>query len=77
MSLRGELLLAWVHIGVLWAFAISKPLFDVLAESPDFFVARGNTGGDIVLFALGITLVPPTALVGSSCCSSVGPEPGA
>ncbi len=61
---RAELLLAWVHIGVLWAFAFTKPLFDVLAESPDFFVARGNTGGDIVLFALGLTLVPPTLLVG-------------
>jgi hypothetical protein len=34
----------------------------VLEDAPDFFVARGNTSGDIVLFALAFTLLPPTAL---------------
>jgi hypothetical protein len=48
---------------VLWAFAFAKPLFDVLADSPDFFVARGNTRGDIMIFAIAMVLVPPTALV--------------
>jgi Sulfatase len=48
---------------VLWSFAIAKPLFDVLADSPDFFVARGNTGGDIVIFSLALVLLPPTGLV--------------
>ena len=57
------LLLAWIHLAVLWAFAIAKPLFDVLADSPEFFVARGNTSGDIVLFSLGLVLIPPTLLV--------------
>ena len=41
-----------MHLAVLWAFAVAKPLFDILADSPDFFVARGNTSGDIVLFAI-------------------------
>src|SRR5215218_8745508 len=62
-GLGRELLLAWVHLAVLWAFAIAKPLFDVLADSPEFFVARGNTNGDIVLLAFGLVLVPPTVLV--------------
>src|SRR5919107_4251923 len=63
MSRGRQLLLAWVHLAVLWAFAIAKPLFDVLADSPEFFVARGNTSGDIALLAIGLILVPPTLLV--------------
>jgi hypothetical protein len=63
-SLGRELLLAWVHLAVLWAFAIAKPLFDVLADSPEFFVARGNTSGDIVALAFGLVLIPPTLLAG-------------
>lgn len=55
---------AWVHLAVLWAFAFAKPLFDVLADAPDFFVARGNTRGDILLFAIAMVIVPPTALIG-------------
>ena len=62
-GLGRELLVAWVHLAVLWAFAFAKPLFDVLADSPDFFVARGNTTGDIVIFALAMVLVAPTLLV--------------
>src|SRR5215212_5299088 len=60
---RRALLLAWVHLAVLWAFAFAKPLFDVVADSPEFFVARGNTRGDILIFAIATVLVPPTLLV--------------
>ncbi len=48
---------------VLWSFAVAQPLFGILADSPEFFVARGNTRGDILLFAIGVTLVPPTLLL--------------
>jgi hypothetical protein len=54
---------AGAHLAVLWSFAIAKPLFDVLADSPEFFVARENTPGDIVVFALAVTLVPPALLL--------------
>jgi hypothetical protein len=54
---------AGAHLAVLWSFAFAKPLFDVLADSPDFFIARRNTPGDIVLFALAVTLVPPALLL--------------
>ena len=43
----------WAHLAVLWSFALAKPLFDILADSPEFFVARENTAGDIVIFASG------------------------
>jgi Sulfatase len=62
-STRGALALAWAHLAVLWAFAFAKPLLDVVADSPDFFVVRGNTAGDIVLLAFGVILVPPTLLL--------------
>ena len=58
-----ELAVAWLHLAVLWMFAFARPLFQVLEDSPAFFVARGNTTLDIVLLALGAAFVPPTLLV--------------
>jgi Sulfatase len=54
---------AWLHLATLSAFAIARPLFEVLADSPEFFVARGNTSGDIVVLAFGVCLVPPSVLL--------------
>jgi hypothetical protein len=57
-----------VHLAVLWSFAFAQPLLDLLGDAPEFFVARGNTRGDILLLALGLVLVPPlllTALEGA------------
>jgi hypothetical protein len=48
---------------VLWCFAFAKPLFDVLADSPEFFVARGNTRGDILIFSFALLLLVPTVMV--------------
>ena len=48
-----------LHLGALWALAFVQPLFGLLGDSAEFFVARGNTAFDIVVFALGYTLVPP------------------
>jgi hypothetical protein len=48
---------------VLWSFAVAQPLFDVLSDSPEFFVARGNSAADIVVLAIVVTVVPPTAAV--------------
>jgi hypothetical protein len=51
-----------LHLGALWAFAFVQPLFDLLGGQAQFFVARGNTTADIVLFALVFTFVPPALL---------------
>ncbi len=53
----------WLHLAALWALAIVQPLFEVLADSPEFFVARRNTTADIVVLAVGLVLVPPTLMV--------------
>jgi hypothetical protein len=50
---------AALHLGALWALALAQPMFGMLGESAEFFVARDNTGSDIVLLALGYGLVPP------------------
>ena len=66
---KRALLTSWAHLAVLWSFAFARPLFDILSDSPEFFVARENTSWDIVLLALGVTLVPPTIRSSSSFCS--------
>ncbi len=49
---------------MLWAFAVAQPLFDLLGDNPQFFALRGWPGGDIVVFALIVALVPPLVLAG-------------
>ncbi len=55
----GELLLGGAHLGALWAFAFVQPLLDLLGQNADFWVARSNTAGDILIFSIGFTLLPP------------------
>ena len=51
-----------LHLAALWAFAFVQPLLDLLGREPQFFVARGNTGADIVLYALAFTVLPPALM---------------
>jgi hypothetical protein len=51
-----------LHLAALWAFAFVQPMFDLLGGQAQFFVARGSTGADIVVFALAFTLVPPAVM---------------
>jgi hypothetical protein len=53
-----------VHLAVLWAFAVVQPLLDLLGGNAEFFVARGNPSGDVVVLALALALLPPLALLG-------------
>jgi sulfatase-like protein len=54
--------MAGVHLAVLWSFAFAQPLLDLLGDTPEFFVARGNTRGDILLLAFALVFVPPLLL---------------
>jgi hypothetical protein len=56
---------AALHLTALWALAFVQPMFGLLGDraGAEFFVARGNTTFDIVLFAIGYAFVPP--LVGA------------
>ena len=52
-----------LHLVVLWAFAVAQPLFDLLGDTPEFFVVRGSTTLDIVAFGVALILVPPLLLL--------------
>ncbi len=47
---------------MLWAFAVAQPLFDLLSDNPEFFAIRGSEPVDIVVFAVGLVIVPPLVL---------------
>jgi hypothetical protein len=61
---RQPLWLNGAHLLALWSFALVQPLFDLLGRNADFFVARGSTSGDIVFFAIVVTLGPPLLAFG-------------
>jgi hypothetical protein len=44
-------------------FAFAQPLFDILGKNAEFFVVRGSTPSDIVLFAFAVTFVPAFVLL--------------
>ena len=50
-----SLLIRGLQLAALWSIAVVWPVFDVLKNEPDFFVARGNTAGDIILYTLLVT----------------------
>ena len=50
-----------LHLIVLSSFALARPLFEVLAEGASFFAVRGSPAGEIVAFAVLVTLGPPVA----------------
>jgi len=59
-----KLLLGAGNLLALWSLAFVQPLLNLLGNNPDFFIARGNTVGDILLLAFGFTLGPPLVMLG-------------
>ncbi|MEK6252004.1 MAG: hypothetical protein AABM43_08695, partial [Actinomycetota bacterium] len=60
---RPSLLVGSGHLAALWALAFAEPLFDLLGQNADFFVARGNSAGDILAFSFAFTFVPPLVML--------------
>ncbi|HMU25978.1 MAG TPA: sulfatase-like hydrolase/transferase [Solirubrobacterales bacterium] len=56
---RPSLILGAAHLAALWALTFAQPMLDLLGENPDFFVARGNSSGQIILYALVLTFAVP------------------
>jgi hypothetical protein len=54
---------AGAHLTALSALAFAQPIFDILGKNPEFFAVRDASSGQIVLFALALTLVPPAVLL--------------
>ncbi|MGH3011238.1 MAG: sulfatase-like hydrolase/transferase, partial [Gaiellaceae bacterium] len=55
---------AGLHLAGLSALAVAQPLFDLLSRNVEFFAVRGSSRWDVVLFALGVVVLPPLLLLG-------------
>jgi hypothetical protein len=51
-----------LHLGVLYALAVSQPLLNLLGNNADFFTSRQQTSGKVLWFALVVGLVIPLIL---------------
>jgi hypothetical protein len=73
-ALRHEVVLA-LEICGLAALAVTRPVLDSFGRSPETFIARDASTGDVVLFALGVAAVPTlvVALV-AAATRLVGPR---
>ena len=68
---KRELATDLLHAAVLWNFAFVQPLFDLLSQHAEFFVARGFQALDIFLFVLVLCLVPPVCIAISELIASL------
>ncbi|MPZ53466.1 MAG: sulfatase-like hydrolase/transferase [Acidimicrobiia bacterium] len=78
--LRKEPMVTWwwtiAAIAVVGSLTLSQPLLSLLGRSPEFFVAKEMTSLEIVLFALGVTLVPVVLAVPLLIVRGVSPMLG-
>jgi Sulfatase len=68
---RREALVAFLHLGALWGFAVAQPLFDLLGLNAEFFATRGSEGVEIVGFAVALALAPPAVLLATELLAGV------
>ena len=52
----------WLHVAALWAIAVAQPLFELLGDNPEFFVAHRAGAADVVLLALTLAILLPFVL---------------
>ena len=57
------LALCSLHFLIVWNFAVTQPLFDLLSRHAEFFVIRQSAPLDIILFVLLLFLGFPTLLL--------------
>jgi hypothetical protein len=67
----GSFRAAGLHLAVLCAFAVAQPLLDLLGRNAPFFAVRGSGRFDVVVFALGLMVVPPFALLALEAVASL------
>ncbi len=52
----------FLHVAVLWSFAVAQPLYAKVAENLPFLLAHRLDGTDVVLYALALLLPVPVLL---------------
>lgn len=59
---RESVPLRGLHLGVIYALAVSQPLLNLLGNNADFFTSRQLTSGKVLWFALVVGLLIPLGL---------------
>src|SRR3954465_13169488 len=59
---RPSVLMGGLHLGVVYALAVSQPLLNLLGNNADFFTSRQLSSGKVLWFALVVGLVIPVVL---------------
>ncbi len=52
-----------LHVAGLWSIGIVQPIFEVLGNNPEFFVAHDTRGRDLIGLILGLCVVAPLCIV--------------
>jgi len=68
---------AFVELLAMTGLAIAQPLLDVFGRAPEAFTARDAGRGDLITFALLVTLVPPLVLTALVVLARVVDPPAA
>src|SRR3712207_1056410 len=72
---RPGLLVGGLHLAVLWAFAVGRPVLDGVDDDVSFMTVHGARGLEVVLFALVVlALIPALAIVVEAVARVAGPR---
>lgn len=52
----------YLHLTTGWALAVAQPILDLLGKNAVFFVSHRASSLEVILFAVGLTFLPPLAL---------------
>jgi len=59
----GQIALPAVHLLALWAFAVAQPVYDILRQNGEFFIAHRTQPLDLILFTAVVSIGLPLLLV--------------
>jgi hypothetical protein len=63
-----------LSLATVGAFALAQPLLDLLGKNPEFFIARGLTSTDVIVFPLVLILIPALLSLPVLALRWVGPR---
>ncbi len=63
-----------LSLATVGAFALAQPLLDLLGKNPEFFIARGLTSPDVIVFPLVLIVLPGLLSIPVLALRLVGPR---
>ncbi len=63
-----------LSLATVGAFALAQPLLDLLGKNPEFFIARGLTSLDVVVFPIALIVLPAFLAIPVLALRWVGPR---